>query len=405
MTADAMHPNLLTDAEWHATGDPHALWRWMRTQSPVHWHPAAALPGFWSVTRYADVRAIYSDPVTFSSASGVLLRPVRYGEDPGGGLTLALTDPPRHRELRALIADQFSTRHARSIGNAIRADVRSVLARAAEQGECDVAHDIGIRLSTLLICRLMGIYQEDFEDLIHWATEAFDAGKPLTGHLPIMQYFIDLMYDRMGARTEDIAGLLANGTIGGRELTETEILLNFENLVGATENAGLSIAGGMQALAQHPEQLSILRERQDLLPTAVEEILRWTSSAVHSMRTATRPCVINSHEIEAGDRVVVWLPSANRDESVFDQPYSFNLDRRPNRHLALGFGEHVCIGGTMARAQLRILLTELLDSVEAFELAGPAVPLRSIAVKGPAHLPMRLTMRRRSRADVTRHSR
>jgi cytochrome P450 len=176
-------------------------------------------------------------------------------------------------------------------------------------------------------------------------------------------------------------------------LTETEILLNFENLVGATENAGLSMATGMLALLEHPDEWRRLREDRSLLPTAIEELLRWASSATHSMRTATHPCVLADQQIETGDRVVLWLPSANRDETAFADPDALDLGRRPNKHLALGFGEHACIGGSMARVQLGILLEELLDRVREIEQVAPAVPLRSIVVNGPAHLPVRLTAR------------
>jgi cytochrome P450 len=393
VTTSITGPDRLVDPDFHATGDPHALWRWMRGNAPMHRHPPSRLPAFWSVTRYADVRAVYSDPATFSSAQGVLLRQVTYGEDPGGGLTLALTDPPRHKQLRSLMADRFNVRHARALEEAMRTDIRQLLRRAVDEGRCDFAHDVGARLSIYLVCRLLGIPREDFEKLFQWTHEAFEAGKPLTGHQMIMRYFIDLMYDRMEHPAGDVASMLADGVVDGQLLTETEILLNFENLVGATENAGLSMSAGMQAFLEHPEQWRRLRADPGLLATAVEEVLRWTSSAAHSMRTATRPCDLRGQAIAAGDLVVVWLPSANRDESVFAGPDRFDIARRPNRHLALGFGEHVCIGGVMARTQLRILLSELLDLAGTIEPAGPATPLRSIAVRGPAHLPARITAR------------
>jgi cytochrome P450 len=391
MATSITGPDQLLDPDFQATGDPYAVWRWMRGNAPVHRHPPSRLPAFWSITRYADVRAIYSDPATFSSARGVLLRPEDYGEDPGGGLTLALTDPPRHKQLRSLVAGRFNVRHARTLEEVMRADIRQLLRRAADEGHCDFAHDIGARLPIYLICRLLGIPEEDHDRLFQWTNEAFEAGKPLTAHMMIMQYFIDLMYERMEHPTGDVASLQANGTIAGRLLTETEILLNFENLVGATENAGLSMSAGMQAFLEHPEQWRRLREDRGLLATAVEEVLRWTSSAAHSMRTATRPYDLHGHPIAAGELVVVWLPSANRDESAFPDPDRFDIARRPNRHLALGFGEHVCIGGVMARTQLRILLSELLQLGHEFEPAGPPTPLRSLAVRGPAHLPVRIT--------------
>jgi cytochrome P450 len=390
MTAPTLQPERLVDTELHATGDPHPLWRWMRENAPVHWHPPTDLPGFWSVTRYADVRAVYGDPATFSSAHGVLLRPGKHGDDPGGGLTLALTDPPRHKRLRSLVADPFNVRSAQSMESVMRADVRAVLDRAIEQGECDLAHDVAARLSISIISRLLGVPDEDFETLFEWTHDAFAAQKPLAAHVPIMRYFIDLMYDRMDVPADDVASMIANGCVDEEPLTETEVLLNYENMVGATENAGLSIASGLLAFLEHPDQWQRLREDRALLPTAVEEVLRWTSSATHSMRTATEPGAIGEQSVDAGDRVVLWLPSANRDETVFADADRFDVARRPNRHLALGFGEHFCIGGSMARSQLGILLSELIETVSEIEQTGPVVLLRSLAVNGPAHLPVRI---------------
>jgi cytochrome P450 len=383
----------LTDPEFHATDNVYRLWRWMRTNAPVHRHPPYGLPAFWSVTRYADVRAVLADPETFSSARGVLLRPTGYGPDPGGGLTLALTDPPRHRKLRSLIADRFSVRHVRAIADLLRADVRRVLRAALDRGTCDFAQDVANRLTSFLILRLMGVPEADVERLHTWTYEAFHSGRPLTAHLPLMRYFIELMQDRMGREIEDVVGMLVNGLVDDELLTETEILLNIENLVGATENAGLSIGAGVQVFLDHPGQWRRLRDDPGLLPTAIEEILRWTSSATHSMRTATRDCDIAGHSVTAGDRVVVWLPSANRDGSVFGDPDRFDVARHPNRHLALGFGEHVCVGGTIARFQMSILFTELLATMQELEPAGAVEPLRSLAVRGPAHLPVRLVAR------------
>ena len=390
MTAATASPDRLVDPELHAAGAAHEVWRRMRRDFPVHRHEPGELPSFWSLTRYDDIRAVYRDPRLFSSAHGVLLRPA---EDPGGGLTLALTDPPRHKQLRALMADWFSTRFVRSLDGPIRAAVREVLARAVELGECDFVHDVAGRLSHAVICRIMGVPEEDREALYHWTNEAFHAAASLAAHRELMRYFIDLMYRRMVEPADDLISALAGGTADGDLLAEEEILLNCENLLGATENGRLALAGGMLALLEHPDQWRRLRADRGLLPGAVEEILRWTSSATHSMRTTTAATVIRGHRIEAGERVVVWLPSANRDEDVFIDPDRFDVARSPNRHVALGGGEHVCIGGTLARAETRILLEELLDTAVAIERTGPAVPVRSIAVSGPEKLPVRIHAR------------
>lgn len=389
MTADSAG---LVDIELHATGDPHALWREMRATEPVSWHMVGEYPGFWSLTRYEDVKAAYLDPGTFSSAQGVLLRPVDAGADPGGGLTLALTDPPRHKQLRAIMADWFSARSVRALENTIAAATGVVLDRVLST-DVDFAHDVAARLSLYVVGAIIGVDEDDREDVFRWTNEAFHASASLVTHQRLMAYFEELMYQRMIEPTGDLVSALVNETVNGKLLPEEEVLLNCENLIGATENGRLALIGGLDAFLQYPDQWAAVRDDRSLLPGAVEEILRWTSSAVHSMRTATRPVTVRGQQIGTGDRVVLWVPSANRDEDVFADPDTFDVRRTPNRHLALGGGEHFCIGSVLARAELRILFGALLDRVGEIERTGPVVPVRSIAVSGPEHLPVRLMAR------------
>ncbi|KJK43669.1 cytochrome P450 [Lentzea aerocolonigenes] len=393
MTAPVTTPESIVDPGLHASGDPHALWRWMRQHSPVHHHEAADLPAFWSLTRYEDVRAAYRDPAVFSSRHGVLLRPSVFGTDPGGGMTLALTDPPRHKQLRAIVADWFTARAVRALAEPIRRSVRALLVRALDRGECEFVHDVAGRLSIYVIGHMMGVPEEDHETVFRWTNEAFEAHVSLAAHQELMRYFIDLMYLRMDEPADDLVSALVGGTIDDELISEEEILLNCENLVGATENGRLALAGGVQAFLENPEQWERLRADDTLLPTAVEEVLRWTSSATHSMRTATRPVEIGGRTIAAGDRVVLWVPSANRDETVFAEPDRFDVSRTPNRHLAFGGGEHFCVGSTLARTQLTAVLSELLALTSGMSLAGQVRRLHSVAVGGPETLPVRLIAR------------
>ena len=389
-TAPTPTVSTLVDPALHAEGHPHELWRWMREFSPVHRHESGELPAFWSLTRYEDIRAVYRDPHTYSSARGVLLRPARLGDDPGGGRTLALSDPPRHKELRSLMAAWFSTRSVRALQESIRAATGRLLDRAVERGTCDFVQDIAGPLSLSVICDIIGVPRRDHEAVYQWCEEAFAAHTSLATHPELMAYFMELLYARMAEPTDDLLSSLVNGTVGGELLPERDILANCENLIGATENGRLALIGGMLAFLQHPDQWRRLSQDRGLLPRATEEILRWTSSATHSMRTATRSHTVHGRRIEAGDKVVLWLPSANRDEDHFEDPYGFDIARTPNRHIALASGEHFCIGSTLARAEMRILFSELLDSGLRIEQAGPVTLVHSIAVNGPATLPVRL---------------
>ncbi|PKW00386.1 Cytochrome P450 [Streptomyces sp. 1222.5] len=397
MTITVPETTHLLDPRFHATAGPHAVWRWMRERDPVHWHEPGLYPGFWSLTRYDDIRAVSRDARVFSSAQGIVLRPVTHGADPGGGRTLALTDPPRHKALRSLVADWFTTRSVRALEDAMRDAVRAVLARAVERTECDFVTDIAARLPLYVICRLMGVPATEQELLFSLASKAFAAGDPearRAAHQEILQYFTELMYRRMAEPEDDLVSALVTGEIDGELLCEEDVLLNCDNLlVGGTENVRLAVSSGMQVFLDHPDAWESLRADRDLLPAAVEEVLRYTSSATHVLRTVTEPVVLHGRQLRAGERVAVWLPSANRDERVFDDPDRFDITRRPNRHLALGAGEHFCIGSMLARAEMRVFFDELLTAVGSVEQTGPAVPVESIVVSGLERLPVRLRAR------------
>lgn len=209
-----------------------------------------------------------------------------------------------------------------------------------------------------------------------------------------MQYFTELMYQRMDSPADDLVSALVTGQIDGELLTEEEVLLNCDNLlVGGTENVRLAVSSGLRVFLDHSDDWERLRTERELLPTAVEEVLRFTSTATHVMRTVTEPVLLRDQRLDAGDRVVLWIPSANRDERVFTDPDRFDITRTPNRHLALGAGQHFCLGGMLARAEMRIFFSELLDMVKTVEQTGPAVPVESIVVNGLEHLPVRLRAR------------
>ncbi|HZM75036.1 MAG TPA: cytochrome P450 [Candidatus Limnocylindrales bacterium] len=388
----------LTDPRLYSDGDPFAVWRWLRANDPVRWQPPSELPGFWIVTRYEDVRAVYEDPDTFSSAGGIILRPAGYGADPGGGRTLALTDPPRHRHLRAIVDRWFMLRSIRSLEAEVRDATRNVIIQALRRGNCDFVNDVAARIPLYVICKLMGVPREDWPSLFEWTFDAFcgaDAMKRRLAHLDILQYFRELVARRIQGPAGDIISAFVTAEIDGRKLTIDEVVLNCDNLlVGGTENARLAAAGGMLAFLQHPAQWRAVAGEPDLLRSAVEEVLRWTSSATHIMRTATRPVVLRGRHINEGDRVTLWNPSANRDESVFEDADRFIVGRKPNRHLTLGFGEHFCLGGALAKAELRILYEELLHGTERIELAGPPVRLSSFVLNGLERLPITMVPRR-----------
>jgi cytochrome P450 len=384
----------LVDPELYSRGDPYAVWRWLRMNDPVRWQPPTNFPGFWILTKYDDVRAVYRDPESFSSAEGILLRPDEYGTDPGGGRTLALTDPPHHRRLRAVVDNFFVLRSVRTLEAEMRTVAHTVVMQALEREQCDFVAEVAARIPLYVICKMMGVPQEDWEHILTLTNLAFggtDAVARRFAHMDIFQYFADLVAARTKSPGDDLVSALVTADIDGKSLSPDEVLLNCDNLlVGGTENTRIAAAGGMLAFIQHPAEWRALSEEPALLPSAVEEVLRWTSTATHIMRSATRAVTIRGQHIAPGQRVTLWNPSANRDESVFEDPDRFNVRRQPNRHLSLGASEHFCLGGTLARAELRLLYEELLRNTGRIELDGTPVLLGSIVVNGLEWLPVRI---------------
>jgi cytochrome P450 len=285
-------------------------------------------------------------------------------------------------------------RSVRILEAEMREVAREVVLGAVEQGSCDFVAEIAARVPLYVICKMMGVPRSDWEYIFALTNSAFgadDATARSLAHLDIMQYFTDLAEARAKSPGDDLVSALTEGEVDNRKLTPSEIFLNCDNLlVGGTENTRIAAAGGMLAFLQHPDEWRALAGEPALLPSAVDEVLRWTSTATHIMRTATKPVVIRGRSITEGDRVTLWNPSANRDEDVFPDPDRFDVRRRPNRHLALGSGEHFCLGAMLAKVELRLLYQEILLNTDRVELDGAPVMLSSIVVNGLERLPVKL---------------
>ncbi len=240
MASTSAPPINLVEPGLYSHGDPFAQWRWLRANDPVHWHPPGELPGFWALTRYADVKDAYLDHETFSSARGILLRPDEHGADPGGGRTLALTDPPRHRMLRGLVDGWFTVRSVRALEAEMADIARGVVDRALEVGGCDFVTDVAARVPLYVICRMMGVPEADWEHLYTLTSQAFAGGDALTrrvAHLEILGYFEQLRKARAAEPGDDLVSRLATADVEGAPLDPRDVILNCDNLfVGGTEN-------------------------------------------------------------------------------------------------------------------------------------------------------------------------
>lgn len=387
--SEGIGPDALLDARFHGFGDRQGLWQWMRRNSPVHWHEPGRYPGFWSVTCYEHVRQVYANPQTFSSAGGVLLRANEDGPDPAMQLAMALTDPPDHQGYRKIMAPYFDVRAVAQLSQSVAKRVRMLLTYGDEKGVFDFA-ELASALTLATTADIIGIPASDHSMLLDWMTAAFSQEISILSLPECMLYLCELMEECVRAPADNLMSGLVTADLSGRKLSSIEVLINLENLLGATENAALSIAAGISAFAEFQAEWQILIQTPELIGNATEETLRWTSSATHSLRTVTKETVFAGTRMKAGDRVVVWIPSANRDEAHFVEPQRFSIRHKRQRNAALGGGVHTCIGAGLARMQFGALLNAILEREWQPEHAGAVEPVLSLAVGGLKSLPIRM---------------
>jgi cytochrome P450 len=401
----------LTDLDRFAHGFPHELFTQLRRSAPVWWHePTVHTPdgeGFWSVHTHAECMTVIHDPSTFSSETGGNRA---YGgttipDLPVAGMMLNMMDDPRHQRVRMLVSKGLTPRTIERLEAELRRRTTGLLDDALRMGECDFATAVAGELPMQAICILLGIPEADRHQLFDWiehsfdfkgAREAFETTEEVARAATLMfEYGARLIAEKRAHPADDMLSVVCTATLPGEDppqLTDQEIQFFFSLLWAAgadtTRNA---IAGAIVALTEFPDQLAVLRDDPDAMPTAIEEIVRWTHPAAYNRRTATRPVELGGHEIAPGDKVVFWEASANRDELVFAEPFRFDVCRSPNPHLGFGHGVHHCLGASLARLEIRVVMTELLARVDTIELAGPVEWTRSNKHTGIRRLPVRMT--------------
>ncbi|WP_096290200.1 cytochrome P450 [Mycobacterium ahvazicum] len=403
-----------TDLDNFANGFPHELFAVHRREAPVYWHqPTDNTPdgeGFWSVATYAETLAVLKDPVTYSSVTG--------GARPFGGTLLQdlsiagqvlnMMDDPRHSQIRRLVSSGLTPRMIRRVEDDLRARARRLLDDVVPGEPFDFLVDIAAELPMQMICILLGVPESER----HWLFEAiepqFDFGGSRKASLSqlspterdaaagsrMYNYGQELIASKRAEPTDDMLSVVANATVDevdGPAPSDLEVYLFFSLLFSAgAETTRNAVAGGLLSLAEHPDQLRALRADFGLLPTAVEEMVRWTSPSPSKRRTATRDAVLGGQSIEAGQKVQIWEGSANRDDMVFDRADEFDIARKPNPHLGFGQGVHYCLGANLARLELRVLYEELLSRFGAVRVVAPVEWTRSNRHTGIRHLVVEL---------------
>jgi cytochrome P450 len=388
-------PDLL-DAATFANGPPYEALAALRREAPVCWYSHPVAGGFWVITKHADVVAVSRDSQLFSSAhKGYMPAPE---VDPidleQSRLMLLGMDPPAHTRLRGLVNRGFTPRRVARLEPRIRELCRQIVDAVLPRGECDFVTDIAGELPSYLIAELVGIPLEDgrklyeLTEVMHGADNAPEAAQVIA---EMFAYSAGVRGAKRARPGQDLASVLLEAEIDGSRLSDLEFDLFFLLLVNAGGDTTRNlVASGMQALIDHPEQLAALRVDRALLPGAIEEMLRFTTPVVQFQRAATRDTELRGVAIRAGDPLVIFYPSANRDEEVFAEPDRFDIRRDPNPHVAFGGGgSHFCLGASLARLEIRCLFDELLDRVHALELNGPVERLHSWFINGPRRMPVR----------------
>ena len=391
----------LLDLRHYADGPPHERLRWLRLHDPVYRHPEPDGPGFWAVTRYDDVVTVSRDPATFSSFAGGTMIADSPPEFLAGMQRMMLNmDPPQHTKLRALVNRAFTPRMVAGLDGRIRALARSIVDAIAPHGACDFVVDVAGELPSYMIAELVGIPLDDGRRL-YALTERMHTARPTPdgiadGHAAfgeMMAYATALREAKAMRPGADLASALLAAEVDGQRLTELEFNMFFMLLINAGGDTTRNlVAGGMPTLMRHPDALAAVRADAALLPSAIEEMLRYQSPVQHFRRTATRDTELRARRIAAGDKVVVFYTAANRDEAQFEAPNRFDVRRAPNEHVAFGGGgTHYCLGANLARLEIRALFAEVLARLDAIELAGPVEWLPSTFINGPRRMPVRFT--------------
>ena len=395
----------LLDLDMFQRGEQDEVFARLRREAPVSWQEHPHGRGFWSVVQHGDVVTVNRDATLFSSELGSISllgpdeRANAVGVDTRGAMMIA-TDPPRHTRYRRLVNSGFTPRTMKAIEQSLAGRATNIIDLVIERGSCDFVTDVAAELPLQAIADIMGVPQEDRGRLFDWSNRMVGLDDPeyastdgTVASAELYAYVNDLARQRRGDPRDDIVTALVNAEIEGDSLSEVEfdMFMLLLTLAG-NETTRNSISWGMRALIENPEQYALLRDRPDLIDSAVEEILRWASPVLHFRRTATADTELHGQRIAKGDKVVMWHISANRDERVFAEPFRFDITRTPNNHVAFGGGgPHHCLGAYLARMQLRLMIGEIVARIPDMELAAKPELLRSNVLRGVKHMPVVFT--------------
>jgi cytochrome P450 len=418
MTPGTLHQDLgeanadLTSHDTFVRCVPHATFARLRREDPVAWVEEEGGEGFWALTKHSDVSMASRDFGRFTASRGIRIEQMA-PDELEARRTMMEFDPPEHARLRRLVQPGFTPKVVATYEAAFRVLAGHVLDTVLPLGEFDFVTEISRELPIRLLCRLLGVPESNAARLVGWGDQMISNADPeytpvvidkvdteeyrllpfrSPAALEVFRYAEELALERRGMPQDDIITVLLTSEPDGQPLSDLEFK-NFFTLmmVAGNETTRHTISHGLIYLIDHPGQMEQLRaDPAGLSVSATEEILRASAVTMHFRRTATEDIALRDKTIKAGDRVVMWYPSANYDEEVFDDPFAFDITREPNDHLTFGTGRHVCLGASLARLEVRVVFEELLKRVASVEITGPPARLRSNFINGIKHLPVKV---------------
>jgi cholest-4-en-3-one 26-monooxygenase len=399
--------DLVTPERYEQHGYPHPEWTWLRHHDPVFWYERPNVDPFWAITKHADIIEISKQPDVFLIAPRIAVFSHDLAPPEEGQVRHLLNmDPPEHARYRRVASGWFTPRAIQAMDAKVARVTHEVLNQAAEKPGGDFVQEISAPITIAVIAEMLGVPREDWQLLFRWTNEIIAPEDPEFQHgntpyetvekarVELFTYFHNLAEERRAEPKDDISSVVVHGAVEGQPIPTLELLSYFFLLVVAgNETTRNAMTGGMLAFLENPGEWEKLRRDASLLEGAIEETVRWITPVIQFARTATRDYPLRGKTIAAGQSVCLCYASANRDEEVFDDPFTFRIDRQPNPHIGFGIGEHVCLGAHLARLELRHAFSQLRDRLESCELAGPPARARSSFVGGIKHVRMRWRIR------------
>ena len=391
----------IANPDAYVGGVPHQQFALLRREAPVYRHRETNGPGFWALTRHEDIVRVARDPTTFNQAPALFIEDLPAGNLRDSPDVMINMDSPRHTRFRALVSRGFTPRIIQRLEGRVREVVTELIDAFAARGSADFVRELASELPMRIILELVGVPREEQPAVLDFSMRFFGALDPEyeggPQDLDALMRGIEAVGDRLAEERrrepkDDMLSQLVSAEVDGQKLSNTEIGGFFRLLLGAGHDTTKNLlSNGMLTLIEHPAARRLLQEDPSRIPGGVEEMLRFTPSVLYFRRNAVRDTDLRGQKIAAGDKVVLWYVSGNRDEEVFRDPDTFDVQRTPNDHLSFGGGVHFCLGASLSRLEVRVAFEEILRRLPDLELAGPVVRVRSNWILGVKSMPVRFT--------------